>query len=146
MKKIFLYLFLGFFINISNSNSTEAKYPFDQSNTKEKYELDNGNIIIIEKWGRGDRIWEQNIKINKFKKIASVWSFIALAKECEGIKEKNIYFAQNLEYWLGGGAKIDNAQIRIFNLYDPSPWRDSDLGIVKNIEHVKNRCTFYNTI
>ena len=67
-----------------------------------------------------------------------------MAKNCESVKEKNIYFAQNLEYWLGGGAIIDNAQIRIFKLNDPSPWRDSDLGIVPNMKWAKQHCTFYS--
>ena len=46
-----------------------------------------------------------------------VFNFIALAEKCEFIKKDNIYFAQNREYWFGGGAIIDNAQIRIFELY-----------------------------
>ena len=73
-------------------------------------------------------------------------SFYALAKWCEFLKERNIYFGANREYWLGGGAKIDYAQIRIFNLYEPDPWRNSDLGIVPNMKHVKHICVFYEPI
>ena len=72
-----------------------------------------------------------------------VWNFIGLAKYCDGIKEKNIYFANNLEYYLGGGTNIDNPQIRIFSLNDPSPWRDSDLGIVPSMKWAKEYCEFY---
>jgi len=146
MKNILGFIFMSLLINISSSNSNEIIYPFDQSNIREKYELDDGNIIIIERWGRGDRIWEQNIKTQKFKKITSIWNFIVLAKECEGIKEKNIYFGINLEYYLMGGTNIDNPTIRIFNLYDSSPWNDSDLGIVPNMDHAKAWCTFYEPL
>ena len=55
----------------------------------------------------------------------------------------NIYFAQNREYWFGGGAIIDNAQIRIFELYDKTPWRDSDLGITPDMDYAKEWCKFY---
>ena len=100
-------------------------------------------MIFIEQFERGDRIWNYNIKTKKFNNISFVWSFISLAKRCEGIKEQNIYFASNLEYYLGGGSKVDNPQIRIFSLNDPSPWRDSDLGIVPNIDWAKQHCEFY---
>ena len=42
--------------------------------------------------------------------------------------------------------KSKYAQIRIFDLYDPSPWRDSDLGITPNMEYAKEWCTFYEPI
>ena len=77
------------------------------------------------------------------KEISVVHNFIALAEKCEFIKKNNIYFAQNREYWFGGGAIIDNAQIRIFELYDKTPWRDSDLGITPDMEYAKQWCKFY---
>ena len=86
------------------------------------------------------------MKTKTYNQVAFIWNFISLAKNCEGINEKNIYFAQNLEYWLGGGAIIDDAQIRIFSLKDPSPWRDSDLGIVPNMNWAKQQCSFYKEI
>ena len=92
---------------------------------------------------RGDRIWEYNSQDQSFKELTFVWNFIGLAKYCDGIKEKNIYFANNLEYYLGGGTNIDNLQIRIFSLNDPSPWRDSDLGIVPSMKWAKEYCEFY---
>ena len=118
--------------------------PFDTSQLEKLYLLDNGNIIYIEQYERGDRIWEKDISTGEINNISFVWNFIALAKSCEGIKEENIYFATNLEYYLGGGSNIDNAQIRIFSLHDPSPWRDSDLGIVPNMEWTRQWCEFYD--
>ena len=118
--------------------------PFDTSQLEKLYLLDNGNIIYIEQYERGDRIWEKDISTGEIINISFVWNFIALAKSCEGIKEENIYFATNLEYYLGGGSNIDNAQIRIFSLHDPSPWRDSDLGIVPNMEWTRQWCEFYD--
>ena len=122
---------------------SEKEFPFNQKNIEKVYQLENGNRIYIEQYERGDRIWEENIVTDKITNISFVWNFIALAKECEGVKEKNIFFANNLEYYLGGGTNIDNLQIRIFSLYDPSPWRDSDLGIVPNMEWTKTFCNFY---
>ena len=137
LKIILIYLIL-----ISNTYS-EIIYPFKKENIQSKYTLDNYNMIFIEQFERGDRIWSYNTKTKKFNNISFVWSFISLAKRCEGIKEQNIYFASNLEYYLGGGSKVDNPQIRIFSLNDPSPWRDSDLGIVPNMDWAKQYCEFY---
>ena len=141
--KLLLYIFLLLFIPMVVLGN-ENKLPFDKSQLEKTYQLDNGNIIYIEQYERGDRIWEKDISTGKINNISSVWNFIALAKSCEGIKEENIYFATNLEYYLGGGNNIDNAQIRIFSLHDPSPWRDSDLGIVPNMEWTKQWCVFYD--
>ena len=141
--KLLLHVFLLLsipMIVLGNENNL----PFDKSQLGKTYQLDNGNIIYIEQYERGNRIWEKDISTGKINNISFVWNFIALAKSCEGIKEENIYFATNLEYYLGGGVNIDNAQIRIFSLQDPSPWRDSDLGIVPNMEWTKNLCIFYD--
>ena len=60
------------------------------------------------------------------------------------IKENgNIYFANILEYWFAGGSNIDYPEIRIFDLYEPEPWRDSDLGISPDMKYAKENCTFY---
>jgi len=64
-------------------------------------------------------------------------------------KEQNLKIAPLTlfrEYWLGGGAIIDYAQIRVFSIYNRSPWRDSDLGIVDNIERAESWCEFYDPI
>ena len=37
--------------------------------------------------------------LQKNEKIDKVWSFVALAKNCKGIDEENIYFARNKEHF-----------------------------------------------
>ena len=143
--KFFSHLLL-FFIYQTIIFAHDKKLPFNLDDIENIYRLDNGNKIYIEQYERGDRIWEENIVTSEITNISFVWNFIVLAKECEGIKEKNIFFANNLEYYLGGGTNIDNPQIRIFSLYDPSPWRDSDLGIVPNMEWTKSFCLFYKEL
>ncbi len=143
--KLLIYVILLIAVPIIVFGS-EKKFPFNQKNIEKIYQLENGNRIYIEQYERGDRIWEENIVTHKIINISFVWNFIALAKECEGIKEKNIFFANNLEYYLGGGTNIDNPQIRLFSLYDPSPWRDSDLAIVPNMEWTNTFCNFYDEL
>ena len=121
----------------------EKKLPFNLDNIQSIYKLNNGNKIYIEQYERGDRIWEEDISSKIINNISFVWSFISLAETCEGIENENIYFAANLEYYLGGGTKIDNPQIRIFSLREPKPWRNSDLGITYNMDSVKDICVFY---
>ena len=72
-----------------------------------------------------------------------MWTFIDLASTCEWIDENNIYFANILEYWFAGGSNIDYPEIRIFDLYEPEPWRNSDLGISPDMKYAKENCTFY---
>ena len=121
----------------------EKKLPFNLDNIQSIYKLNNGNKIYIEQYERGDRIWEEDISSKKINNISFVWSFISLAETCEGIENENIYFAANLEYYLGGGTKIDNPQIRIFSLREPKPWRNSDLAIIYSMDSVKDICVFY---
>ena len=140
--KFFIHLLI-FLIYPTTIFTDEKKLPFNIDNIQSIYKLNNGNIIYIEQYERGDRIWEREISSNNINNISFVWSFISLAENCQGIENEDIYFAANLEYYLGGGTKIDNPQIRIFSLHDPSPWRNSDLGIVNDIDSVKDICTFY---
>ena len=144
---LFMRLTLFLVILLTNVKADEAwsikNFPFNSANLQSSYTLDDGDKIYIEQFERGDRIWKYDVKNQTFKKLAFIWNFITLVKNCEGISEKDIYFATNLEYYLGGGTKIDNPQIRIFSLDDPSPWRDSDLGIVPNIDWAKQFCEFY---
>ena len=143
--KFLIYLFL-LLIYPNIIFGYDKKLPFKLDNIQSIYKLNNGNKIYIEQYERGDRIWEEDILSKKINNISFVWSFISLAENCKGIENENIYFATNLEYYLGGGTNIDNPQIRIFSLYDPSPWRDSDLGIVPNVEWANSFCNFYNPI
>ena len=140
------FLIAAIFIFFWKTLAITENIPFNESSIKKSYKLTNGDIIFIEQYERGNRIWKKDMKTKTYNQVAFIWNFISLAKNCEGINEKDIYFAQNLEYWLGGGAKIDDPQIRIFSLKDPSPWRDSDLGIVPNMNWAKQQCSFYKEI
>ena len=144
--KLFISFVLFFLILNNALIADDFKLPFKKENLKAIYEIDNGNWIYIQSFERGDRIWERKKNSKDIKEISIVYNFIAIAEECEFIRQNNIYFAQNREYWFGGGAKIDNAQIRIFELYDETPWRDSDLGITPDMEYAKEWCIFYEKI
>ena len=114
---------------------------------KKIYKLDNGKTIIIQSHGRGNTIWQVNEATGELKLVTKlIWNFIDLAKSCEMIKEKDIYFATNLEYWFAGGTNIDYPTIRIFKLYDPSPYHDSYLGVSPDMKYAKQFCNFYKPI
>ena len=125
------------------ANETTPQFPHKDFKIKFTYKLDNGNTIIIEQTEMNNVIWEKDFKTNKFNKVSKVWNFIALAKSCESIDEKDIYFAQNKEYYLMGGID-EEPTIRIFDLYNKQPWRDSDLGIFPNMNWTKQWCVFYD--
>ena len=144
--KILISASLLLFLIINTLNADDVKIPFKKENIKAIYKINNGNLIYIQSFERGDRIWELEKNSKELIEISIVFNFIALAEKCEFIKKDNIYFAQNREYWFGGGAIIDNAQIRIFELYDKTPWRDSDLGITPDIEYAKQWCKFYKKL
>ena len=144
--KVFI-IFILFFLILNNTLiADDFKIPFKKENLKAIYKIDDGNWIYIQSFERGDRIWERKKNSKNIEEISVVYNFIAFAEKCEFIKESNIYFAQNREYWFGGGAIIDNAQIRIFKLYDKTPWRDSDLGITPDMEYAKEWCQFYEKL
>ena len=144
--KILISASLLLLLVINTLNADDVKIPFKKENIKAIYKINNGNLIYIQSFERGDRIWELKKNSKELIEISIVFNFIALAEKCEFIKKDNIYFAQNREYWFGGGAVIDNAQIRIFELYDKTPWRDSDLGITPDIEYAKQWCKFYKKL
>ena len=144
--KILISASLLLFLIINTLNADDVKIPFKKENIKAIYKINNGNLIYIQSFERGDRIWELEKNSKELIEISIVFNFIALAEKCDFIKKDNIYFAQNREYWFGGGAVIDNAQIRIFELYDKAPWRDSDLGITPDIEYAKQWCKFYKKL
>ena len=144
--KVFISLILFFLITNNYLIADDFKIPFKKENLKAIYKIEDGNWIYIQSFERGDRIWERKKNSDDIKEISIVYNFIAIAEECEFIKQNNIYFAQNREYWFAGGAIIDNAQIRIFELYNDAPWRDSDLGITPDMEYAKEWCIFYEKI
>ena len=142
-----VFISLIFFLIINNTLiADDFKIPFKKENLKAIYKIEDGNWIYIQSFERGDRIWERKKNSKEIKEISIVYNFIAIAEECEFIEQNNIYFAQNREYWFGGGAIIDNAQIRIFELNDETPWRDSDLGITPDMDYAKEWCKFYKKI
>ena len=143
MKFISYVFFLLLISTIVVANETTPQFPHKDFKIKFIYKLDNGNTIYVEPTGMNDAVWELNRRTGLFTKKAIVWNFIALAKKCETVDESNIYFAQNKEYYLGGGID-ENPTIRIFSLNNKHPWRDSDLGIVPNMKWTKQWCVFYD--
>ena len=146
--KLFLVIFF-FYSNTLLADTIvldDINLPFKKKNLENIYKLENNDLILIENFERGNRLWMKKSNSIDINEISFLFNFISLAKNCETIKNKNIYFGQNREYWLGGGAIIDNAQIRIFDLYDKSPWRDSDLGIVPNMKWPNQFCEFYKPL
>ena len=113
MVRLIFNIFLFLLIPITLF-AQQTKYPYYPFHIQAIYQLDDGNKIYIEQYEHGDIIWKQDSKTGKFTKLAKVWSFIALAKSCERIDKKNIYFATNKEYYLGGGI-VEDPTIRIFN-------------------------------
>jgi len=128
-----------------NVIAKEVKFPYQGFVIQDVYQLDNGKEIYIEQRGTNDTIWEKDEITGELKLISHVWFFIALAKTCPDVDLKNVYFAQNKEHYLMGGID-ENSHIRIFDLYNPKPWRDSDLGIVPNMDWAKEWCEFYKPL
>ena len=144
MKKIvILFFLLNFFSTPSLAILKVTKLPHDEAVIERIYKLNNGKYIFIEQFIRGHIIWEYDKSLDKFKKISNVWGFVDLASECEQISSKDIYFATTTEYWFAGGLKIDNPEIRIFELYEPNPWRNTDIGITPDMKYAREWCTFY---
>ena len=84
MKKILGIIFLSFlFINF-------ALAELNQLEVKKKYKINN-KILAITNNGFLDEIWICNTSLTNCKVSSRVFSFVALAEECEAIKEKNIY-------------------------------------------------------
>ncbi len=144
IKNFFLAITIFIFlINSSHAILEVTKLPNKDAEIEKIYKLEDGKYIYIEQWGRGDVIWEYDPEKDKFREISKVWAFIDLASKCEMVDGHNIYFANILEYWFGGGTIIDNPEIRIFDLYDESPWRDTDLGITPSMNYAEEFCTFF---
>ena len=86
--------FILFFLILKNTLiADDFKIPFKKENLKAIYKIDNGNWIYIQSFERGDRIWERKKNSKEIKEISIVYNFIAIAEECEFIRQNNIYFA-----------------------------------------------------
>jgi len=109
-----------------------------QSEVREKYKIDN-KILAITNNGFLDEIWICNTSLTNCKISAKVFSFVALAEECEAIKEKNIYFAQTKDYYFMGGWN-EESPLKIFDL------KSNLLGISPDIDYAKSFCKFKKEI
>ena len=109
-----------------------------QSEVREKYKIDN-KILAITNNGFLDEIWICDTSLTNCKISAKVFSFVALAEECEAIKEKNIYFAQTKDYYFMGGWN-EESPLKRFDL------KSNVLGTSPDIEYAKNFCKFKKEI
>ena len=128
MRQILGIIFLSLFcVNFASAELV-------QSEVKEKYKIDH-KILAITNNGFLDEIWICNTSLTNCKISAKVFSFVALAEECEDIKEKNIYFAQTKDYYFMGGWN-EESPLKIFDL------KSNLLGTSPDIEYAKNFCKF----
>ena len=148
--RIFFVLFIFLLINTSQAENNIIKREFapeiealkENFHNIKSFKIEENKFIYVAQGDFNQFIFEFDRKANTIKQISIVWNFLALAKECDGIDQKNIFFAQNKEYYLMGGWNED-PDIRIFNLYNPQPWHDNYLEIVPNMKYVSNLCKFY---
>ena len=151
--RIFFILFVSLLLNSTQAENNITKREFTpeiQALKKNFYniksfKIEENKFIYIAQGDFYQFIFEYDRMANTIKQISIVWNFIALAKECEGIDQKNIYFAQNKEYYLMGGWNED-PDIRIFDLYNPQPWHDNYLEIVPSMNYVGNICKFHTPL
>jgi len=129
MKKLFLYLFLG--LLLSGNAFADLNYePIGKT-----YVIED-QILIVSNNGFLDEVYLCKPTAEKCKQIAKHFSFMALAKECEGIEKKNIYFAVNKEHFFMGGIN-ENAPLRIYD------FDGNMLGSAPDLEYAKQHCKFY---
>ena len=148
--RIFIILFICLSPNFTQAENNITKKEFapeiqalkENFHNIKSFKIEENKFIYIAQGDFYQFIFEYDRIANTIKQISIVWNFIALAKECEGIDQKNIYFAQNKEYYLMGGWN-ENPDIRIFDLYNPQPWHDNYLEIVPSMNYVGNFCKFY---
>ena len=148
--RIFFVLFIYLSLNFTQAENNIVNREFapeiqvlkENFHNIKSFKIEENKFIYVTQGDFNQFIFEYDRKANTIKEISIIWNFIALAKECEGIDQKNIYFAQNKEYYLMGGWN-ENPDIRIFDLYNPQPWHDNYLEIVPSMNYVGNFCKFY---
>ena len=123
---------------LSILNFSFAFAELNQSEVKKKYKINNKTLAITNN-GFLDEIWICNTSLTNCKMLTRVFSFVALAEECEAIKEKNIYFAQTKDYYFMGGWN-EESPLKIFDL------KSNLLGTSPDIEYAKNFCKFKKEI
>ena len=117
----------------------------DNINLEHTYKLDNGTIIYIGSSGHGTWIWEKDKVTGKLNYISGMWFFYGIAKSCPDENLENVLFAIQKEYYYMGGYNED-PPIRMYDLYNPKPWMDNELGMVPNMKWARGWCTFYKPI
>ena len=144
-KKILVLLFsvIFYFLNVeAEENVAKREVMKENFHNVKSFKIEENKFIYVAQDDFHQFIFEYDKTANTIKQISIVWNFIALAKECEGIDQKNIYFAQNKEYYLMGGWDEDPA-IRIFDLYNPQPGHNNYLDIVPSMTWANTWCKFY---
>lgn len=130
MKKILTIFYLSFFIHLTSFADMEYE-PLGKT-----YVLED-HILTISNNGFLQEIYLCKPTAGECKLIDKAFSFEGFAKECDGIKAKNIYFAQDKEYYFQGGFD-ENAPLKIYDL------EGNFHGTAPNIEYAKPWCKFYD--
>jgi len=150
LVRIFFVLFVSLLLNPIQAENNIIKKEFapeiealkENFYNIKSFKIEENKFIYVAQGDFHQFIFEFDKTANTIKMISSVWNFIALAKECEGIDEKNIYFAQNKEHYLMGGWDEDPT-IRIFDLYTQQPGHSNYLDIVPSMTWANTWCKFY---
>ena len=150
LVRIFFILLISLLLNFTQAENNIVKREFapeiealkENFHNIKSFKIEKNKFIYVAQGDFNQFIFEYDRIANTIKQISIVWNFISLAKECEGIDQKNIYFAQNKEYYLNAGWNED-PDIRIFDLYNPKPGHDNYLEIVPSMNYVANICKFY---
>ena len=126
--------FLGIiFLNLFCINFVLAD--FDETRVKKKYKIDN-KILVISNNHFLDEVHLCDSSLKNCALINRHFAFADLAKECEGVQSKNIYFAVNKEHFFMGGIN-ENAPLRIYDL------EGNVYGSAPNLDYAKQFCKFY---
>ena len=96
--RIFFILFVSLLLNSTQSENNIIKREFapeiqalkENFYNIKSFKLEENKFIYIAQGDFYQFIFEYDRIANTIKQISIVWNFIALAKECEGIDQKNI--------------------------------------------------------
>ena len=143
MKKLLVILLL--FFPVHGASGVDTKFPYPDMNIIHVYQLDNGKMIYVEQTQVGSTIWKKDMTTKELKLVKHVWFFDGIAKSCPDENLENVLFATQKEYYYMGGINED-PPIRMYDLYNPNPWMDNELGMVPNMKWARSWCTFYKPI
>ena len=129
MKKLLSILVLGLLL------SGNAYAEFNYEPVIKSYIIED-HVLTVSNNGFLHEVYLCKPTSKKCKEIGRHFSFIALAKKCEGIDKKNIYFAVNKEHFFMGGIN-ENAPLRIYDL------EGNVYGSAPNLDYAKQFCKFY---